>query len=230
MAIKRFEPECAAVAAQANGSYGMMEELEGKFMAKFARIVDRGDPKQIAAATRHFAKDCISGIAARQLLDSAVANKLAKGQSVARLKRPGAERQLALLSGLLSDPSPTQVAETLKAIGQLDAGRLYRREAWRDMINALTVAGASDGVTVVQALSRVRDRTRRIGRPPEERVISRPLLIKGLEYDHALVLDAERLSATELYVSLSRGRKTLTVVSASRYLNPPAPDPAQFIT
>ena len=40
-------------------------------------------------------------------------------------------------------------------------------------------------------------------RPPEGRVISRPLLIKGLEYDHALVLDAERLSATELYVATS---------------------------
>lgn len=124
---------------------------------------------------------------------------------------------------MLTDPSPTRVAETLKAIGQLGGGRLYRRKAWRDMIKSLTVAGTSDGVTVVQALNRVRDRARRIGRPREERVISRPLLIKGLEYDHALVLDAERLSATELYVALSRGRKTLTVVSENRYLNPPAP-------
>jgi len=224
VAIKRFEPECAAVAAQTKGSYGMMEELEGKFMAKFARTVDSGDPRLIAVATRDFAKDCISGIASPTLLNSVIANKLARGELVANLRRPGAERQLALLSGLLTDPSPTRVGETLKAIGQLDAGRLYRREAWRDMIKALTVAGASDGVTVVQALNRVRDRARRIGRPPEERVISRPLLIKGLEYDHALVLDAERLSATELYVALSRGRKTLMVVSESHYLNPPAPD------
>ena len=226
VAVRRFDYECAAVAAQTKGAFGMMEELEGKFMAKFARIVDGGDPKQIAVATRDFAKDCISGIATRPL-DNTVKVKLAKGQSVTELKRPGAEPQLALLSGLLSDPSPTQVAQTLMAIGQLDGGRLYRREAWRDMIKALTIAGASNGVTVTQALSRVRDRARRIGRPPEGRVISRSLLIKGLEYDHALVLDAERLSATELYVALSRGRKTLTVLSRSRYLNPFPPDTDQ---
>lgn len=126
------------------------------------------------------------------------------------------------LSGLLTDPSPAKVAETLKAIGQLDAGRLYRREAWRDMSKALMVARTSDGVSVVQALNRVRGRARRIGRLPEQRVISGPLLIKRLEYDHALLLDAERLSTTELYVALSRGRKTLTVVSENRYLNPQA--------
>jgi AAA domain len=223
VAIKQFSPECAAVAAQTNGSYGMMEELQGKFMATFACTVDGGDPKLIAVATRNFAKDCISGIASK-VLDSALAGKLAKGQSVANLRRLGAERQLALLSGLLIDPSPARVAETLTAIGQLETGRLYRREAWRDMIRALTVAGASEGVTVVQALNRVRDRARRNGRPREARVVSRPLLIKGLEYDHAIVLDAKRLSATELYVALSRGRKSLTVVSQSRYLSPPAAD------
>jgi hypothetical protein len=79
------------------------------------------------------------------------------------------------------------------------------------------------GVTVAQALSRIRNYRRVVGRGREGRVISRPLLIKGLEYDHALVLNAERLSATELYVALSRGRKSLTVVSKSRYLTPGTP-------
>ncbi len=223
VAIKRMSAECAAVAAQTKGAYGMMEELEGRFMAAFASSVDTGDPPQIAVATRNFAKDCISGIATKYL-DRAVARKLARGLSVASLHRPGAERQLELLSQLLIDPLPSRVAETLLAIGQLEGGRLYRREAWRDMIRALTVAGASHGVTVLQALNRVRDRARRVGRPREVRVVSRPLLIKGLEYDHALVLDADRLSATELYVALTRGRKSLTVVCRNQYLRPTAPD------
>lgn len=223
VAICRFPHQCVAVAARTSGSYGMMEEIEGKFMAKFACTVDTGDPRLIAVATRDFAKDCISGIASPGLLNKAVADKLTRGQSVASLKRPGAERQLALLSGLLSDPSPIRVAEALTAIGQLEAGRRYRREAWRDMVKALTVAGASNELTVAQTLRRVRDRARRVGRQREQRVVSRPLLIKGLEYDHSIVLDADQLSATELYVALSRGRKTLTVVSETRYLRPPAP-------
>jgi hypothetical protein len=221
VAISRFPPECAAVASKTNGSYGMMEELQGSFMMKFAATVDSGDSRQIAAATLQFAKDCISCIAAK--LNSAVMKKLAKGESVAHLSRPGAEVQLSLLSRLLSDPSPPHVRETLVTIGQLPDGRLYRREAWRDMLKALAIVAAGSELTVAQALRSIRNRTRIVGRPQDDRIISRPLLVKGLEYDHAVVLNAERYSATELYVALSRSRKSLTVVSNLRYLNPVPP-------
>jgi hypothetical protein len=218
VAIGQFDKDCAYVAGKTNGIYSMMEELEGKFMLAFARTVDRSDCRAIAAATREFAKHCISGVAAK--LNKLVADKLAKGESVTKLKRPGAERQLELLTGLLTDASPGRVAETLEVIGQMPEGRPYRREAWRDMVSALKIAEVSNGVTVTQALSRIRNRTRFSGRGHDSRIISRPLLIKGLEYDHALVLNAERLSPAELYVALSRGRKSLTVVSESRHLKP----------
>jgi hypothetical protein len=124
-------------------------------------------------------------------------------ESVAHLYRPAAEEQLRYLSELLSDPSPPRVREPLAAIGQLPDGRLYRREAWRDTLKALTIAAASSGLTVAQAIGSIRNRTRIAGRAQDDRIISRPLLVKGLEYDHAVVLNGERYSATELYVALS---------------------------
>lgn len=220
VAISKWPHECAAVASKTNGSYGMMEELQGSFMMKFAATVDSGDPRQIAFATVQFAKDCISRIAAK--LNPAVMKKLAAGESVAHLSRPGAEVQLGLLSGLLSDPSPARVREALLAIGQLPDGRLYRREAWQDMLKALAIVASGSELTVAQATRSIRNRTRIVGRARDDRIISRPLLVKGLEYDHAVALNAERYSATELYVALSRSRKSLTVVSNLRYLNPPA--------
>jgi hypothetical protein len=206
---------------QDHGTYGMMEELQGSFMLKFAATVDSGDPQQTATATLKFAKDCISGIAAQ--LDSAIMKKLAKGESVAHLSRPGAEAPLALLSALLADPSPARVRDALMAVGQLPAGRLYRREAWKDMLKALAAVGAGSDITVAQAITSIRNRTRATGRVQDNRIISRPLLIKGLEYDHAVVLDAEKYSATELYVALSRSRKSLTVINNERYLHPAPP-------
>jgi hypothetical protein len=151
-----------------------------------------------------------------------VAKKLGTGQSVATLRRQGAEQQLTLLSGLLTDASPARVLEALHAMAELPGGRLYWREAWRDMLQALRIASVGD-VTVAQALGRVRNRARIIGRASEQRVISRPLLIKGLEYDHAIVLNAEGLTAGELYVALSRGRKSLTVVSDRQFLRSGTP-------
>jgi hypothetical protein len=222
VAIAQWAPECAAVASKTNGSYSMMEELEGSFMQAFAIIVDGAEPRLIAPATLQFAKDCISKIAAQ--LDAAVMKKLRDGKPVAHLSRPGAEKPLALLSGLLADASPARVREALEAIGQLPGGRLYRREAWRDMRRALGIVAAGSDLTVTQAIGRIRNQTRIIGRIREDRIISRPLLVKGLEYDHAVVLNAERYSATELYVALSRSRKSLTVVSNKRYLRPAPPE------
>ena len=190
-------------------------------MNAFAVIVDGGDPRLIAPATLKFAKDCISKIA--EQLDAAVMKKLRDGKPVAHLSRPGAEKPLALLSGLLTDASAARVHETLEAVGHLPGGRLYRREAWRDMRQALGIVAAGSDLTVVQAITRIRNRTRIIGRVREDRIISRPLLVKGLEYDHAVVLSAERYSATELYVALSRSRKSLTVVSNERYLSTAPP-------
>jgi AAA domain len=220
-AIARFAPECADVASRTNGSYRMMEELEGSFMLKFAAIVDSGDPRQVAVATLQFAKGCISGVAAK--LNTAVKDKLAKGQSVAHLCRPGAEIPLSLLSGLLFDSSPARVRETLVAIERLPDGRLYRREAWWDVLKALMIVAAGSELTVAQAVGTIRNRARIVGRAQDDRIISRPLLVKGLEYDHAVVLNAERYLATELYVALSRSRKSLTVVGNQRYLRPAPP-------
>jgi DNA helicase-2/ATP-dependent DNA helicase PcrA len=50
------------------------------------------------------------------------------------------------------------------------------------------------------------------------------LLIKGLEYDHAVVLDADSHTPFSLYVALTRGRKGLTVVSREQVLTPGKPD------
>jgi len=41
VAISKWPHECAAVAAKTNGSYGMMEELQGSFMVKFAATAGR---------------------------------------------------------------------------------------------------------------------------------------------------------------------------------------------
>jgi hypothetical protein len=46
----------------------------------------------------------------------------------------------------------------------------------------------------------VRDRARRDGRRIERRIVSRTLLIKGLEFDQAIVLNADELDAKNLYV------------------------------
>ena len=51
-------------------------------------------------------------------------------------------------------------------------------------------------------------------------LIGTTLLVKGLEFDHAIVLDAASLSRKELYVALTRGSRSLTIISTTESLNP----------
>jgi len=65
--------------------------------------------------------------------------------------------------------------------------------------------------TYEQAAIEIRDRTRRFGRPSERLTSSRVLLIKGLEYEHAVVAGADSMSPQELYVAITRGALTLSI-------------------
>ena len=50
--------------------------------------------------------------------------------------------------------------------------------------------------------------------------IGTTLLVKGLEFDHAIVLDAASLSRKELYVAFTRGARSLTIISTIARLDP----------
>ncbi len=59
-----------------------------------------------------------------------------------------------------------------------------------------------------------------LGRILPRCAVGTTLLVKGLEFDHAVVLDADAYDARNLYVALTRGVQSLTV--ASREYGDPA--------
>ena len=59
-----------------------------------------------------------------------------------------------------------------------------------------------------------------IGRPLPKRAVGSTLLLKGLEADIAVVLNADELDARNLYVAITRGSAKLVVCSKSSTLNP----------
>jgi hypothetical protein len=96
---------------------------------------------------------------------------------------------------------------------------MYSYEARHTVARALALA-ESGGTTVEVAVTQLRNQVRVTGRRHSERVISRPVLIKGLEYDHAIDLDGDAHKAQSLYVALTRSRKSLAVLSRTRTIQP----------
>ena len=56
---------------------------------------------------------------------------------------------------------------------------------------------------------------RHTGRPISHRKLIAQRCGEALEYDHAVILDADSLDAKNLYVAMTRGAKTLTIVGGS---------------
>ena len=77
-------------------------------------------------------------------------------------------------------------------------------------------------LSLTEAADKYHGEFRYKGRPVgRRRLIGTTLLVKGLEFDHAIVLDANSLSKKELYVALTRGARSLAIISTSPVLNPP---------
>jgi hypothetical protein len=213
LVLGQWAPDVNDLARKLQGVYGVMEELQGKFMVEFLDSIDNAQSSDYAYLLAKFAKECFSG-ASR--LDRALLDKLKSGHTVSYLKRDGLEAVQAALDELVLDPSLTGISVAMSSIAVAPGLRVFKREAWFDTRKAIDDATVGDGVTAVDALGRIRDALRHSGRRPAKRVVSRTLLVKGLEYDHVIVANADGLTDyRNLYVALTRGRKTLTVFSRS---------------
>ena len=109
-------------------------------------------------------------------------------------------------------PTPAAVRSALELLSQLPSVTIHCREAWSEVMRSVATA-TTDGCTVSDALQLTRNHTRVVGRRGAARVVSRPLLVKGLEYDHVVILNPADYSAQELYVALTRGSKSVTVIN-----------------
>jgi len=200
------------IGADLDGTFTVMEELAGEFMTgKLAKLAMLA-PAQYASWLLELTKDCLCG---NGKLNDAVKKALGQGRTVGHVGRPGLEPALAGLDAVVANPCYATMADAMDVITRSPSLRLHSREAWRDIQLALRGAAAAgdDPQILTEELARARDRVRRVGRHEGSRVVSRTLLVKGLEYDHVVIANVEQLTdVNNLYVALTRARRSITVI------------------
>ena len=216
-ALGQRRADCVSAASLLGGSYSVMEAIDEKVVTDFCALVDSSGPSEIAVATVRFARSCATNVAKH--VPPAKRDALQCGQRMSTRKE-----QLAAafesVNVLLQTPSPGNVRIALLALVGMPDVKLYCRDAFSEATTALRCAELDPEIKVVTALSRARNQSRQAGRRPHARVVSRPRLAKGLEFDHVILLDADQYDANELYVALTRGARTLTVISDSKRIRP----------
>ncbi|WP_179256136.1 AAA family ATPase [Enemella evansiae] len=212
--LGRFRHDCVTAASKLKGRYSVMEALDEKVTVAFSAKVDAGGGPTVAHAMVEFAMKCSVGIPNH--ITSEKRGRLLEGTSFVT-RKDGLKPTYEAIVGVRDDPKPAAVRTAFDLLGKLPRVTIHCREAWNEVSRSLAAAVTNE-CTVAEALQLARNHTRAAGRRAAARVVSRPLLVKGLEYDHVIILDPTAYGAQELYVALTRGSKSVTVISESSTL------------
>lgn len=117
-------------------------------------------------------------------------------------------------------PTFTYAIDLLVKINQQSGVKTYRLAILRACIKAMQLCVDYPDLTFSEAAIRIREQNRILGRPLPKRAVGSTLLLKGLEADVAVVLNADSLDAKNLYVAMTRGCRKLVICSKSKILRP----------
>lgn len=221
VAIAKWPNDCHEFASRTGGLFSSMEELDCRALMQFVGALDAdSDGFGQASLLIRFAAQCFT----------ALAGPLATfREQYDRHATPDTGRlttNLAVVESLnrvVGEPGARTLLAAARTFDRYPGARLYRRELWNEMKTTLGTFLSGGHGSLEEAAWYVRDRSRRNGRRSENRVVSRTLLVKGLEFDQSVVLDANTLGAKEAYVAMTRGTRGLSVLSTDSTLQWPAP-------
>ncbi len=197
-------------ASQTPGAVAV-EAADLKDLVSFARSFDFSAPDALERLAQ-FAQSVMTNVGAVDLVRRV--ESLMRGTA----RRPPTDVERAAL-GFVQGPSHDTAADLLVEIGKEGGVRIHRPAILRGCIRALHLCGAED-LTLYDAAIRMREQNRFVGRPLPKRAVGSTLLLKGLEAEVAVVLDASALDARNLYVAMTRGSKVLVVCSQTPILRP----------
>ena len=189
-----------------------VEAVDLRDLVSFARDFNLGAPAALEQLAR-FAQRIMTNVGAADLLRRV--RSLTRGTA----RNPPTDVEQAALA-FVREPSNRAAVNLLVEIGKEGGVRTHRPAVLRACIKALQLSDGTEGLTFHDATIQVREQNRLVGRPLPKRAVGSTLLLKGLEAEVAVVLNAGDLDARNLYVAMTRGSNALIVCSPSRILNP----------
>lgn len=197
------------IASKLRGQYGVIESLESKDLKKIIGKLTDSCVYKRAIALLDIAVLCFSGISKTILMQ--------EYSALEKRQLPNRRKQLTIsdpLKAFICNNNLESMISLFDSFKQFPNSHLYRKELYFE-ISKILRESLRARILLKDALIKVRENTRRWGRRIPKRAIARTVLIKGLEFDHAIVLDADSFDSKNLYVALTRACKTITIISKS---------------
>lgn len=201
-------------ASKLRGRFSCVEPVDSKELYEAAGRIEGAEGCARAVAVMSFASKCMTKVGP-ELAPARAAFE--KGTIPKTKKYP---QQVAALLAVRDGCSLRSVALALECIRKVEGVVVYRRELLFEMLRALRLWESGEAAGLEAAAWSARNMTRQRGRDCPTCAVGTTLLVKGLEFDHAIVLNADEMNAQNLYVAMTRGSRSLTVVSKTRRVAP----------
>ncbi|KZL39462.1 hypothetical protein VT47_09825 [Pseudomonas syringae pv. syringae] len=208
---------CNDLAKTTRGAFQAIEEIAARRLIEFAAVWD--DTSANSAGRLN---------ALRLLIDDAMTR--APADPLQPVDPNLQSELLAAWDAFSNSGLESDALEVLRLERAHPLNRTYRGELITDARRALGELVAGRHSSMVVASEAVRHRLSIAGRAPVARTISTPLLLKGLEFDHVLIPDAnhyvkqQHAAAKLFYVAISRARYSLTISAKTPILQFPLPN------
>lgn len=193
------------------------------------KVVEKVSLDSVITSARQF--DLLNGeelVEAILQVASSMLTNMEKSQTMRRIgtilngrnQTPATQSEQALCN-IVTNNTRQNIFVALQQLELKQGARLYREAAYVALKDAVSLSINAPEKSIYEAASIIRERIRQEGdRRIPSRAIGSTLLLKGLEANHCLILDAQGqgMNAKHLYVALSRGAKTVTVFSSSQHV------------
>jgi superfamily I DNA/RNA helicase len=120
------------------------------------------------------------------------------------------------------DTGDKALLDLMQGFHHRGATRLFRREMFFAMRSALQLKSARQYDTLADAICEVQNYIRHVGRTIGKRSVGSTLLVKGLEFDHAVIVHSDNMTRKDWYVALTRATTSLIILSPSECFSPKA--------
>lgn len=197
------------LAKDLGGKFSSIEEVEGKALFSFIhKLEGTKNASQKLLLVLEFTKKCLSHVGG--ILSAATK----RGEEAKVTKATKYPEVLDSANRYLQDPSSSNLSSLMKAIQENPETLLCRRDLLNRLMIVLRTHQENSETSLLESAQQYQRHFRHSGRPVRHnKLIGTTLLVKGLEYDHAIIIGADSMSPKELYVALTRGAKSITIVS-----------------
>jgi len=213
--IVKFDNIAHSIAAKLGGMYNSMEEIERKSLFEFLNKFEIGTNREKVFAVLRISFKCMTKVGS----DIKLIIQCIEKEAIFHGKKH--HDLFMIIDTYIKTGHYHLLSKILDYIGFIEGAKIYRKELWSDIKKLFVSLALNPNESIISlARKQIEMYSNKGCRHIYNKTISRPFLIKGLEFNHAILLDADALKPKELYVSLTRGSSYLTILSKEQILKP----------